>query len=323
MPDEWEEMVARWNRINQSLERTVDDRPAPSRNDQYLLYQTLVGAWPLEELDESGRKSLCERIEAYMLKAIREAKAHTSWINPNPEYEDAVIAFVRGLIGEGSNKRFLASFLPFQRRIARLGMFNSLSQTLLKLTAPGVPDIYQGTEIWDFSLVDPDNRRKVDYGRRHNLLADLRQEFGDEGSIDKVRALLDHMKDARIKLYLVWKTLTLRREHERLFRDGDYQPLKVEGRRAEHVCVFLRQWGGEALLVIVPRLFYALVKRDAAPPVGQSIWRDTRIELPESLAGLRWRNVFTDETLEPRASTVELAQALLHFPYGLLIGKKG
>lgn len=323
MPDEWEEMVTRWNRINQSLVRTVDDRLAPSRNDQYLLYQTLVGAWPLEELDEDGRKRLCERIEAYMLKAIREAKAHTSWINPNPEYEDAVISFVRGLIGEGGNKRFLASFLPFQRRIARLGMLNSLSQTLLKLTAPGVPDIYQGTEIWDFSLVDPDNRRKVDYGRRHSLLTGLQQEFDEANCTVKARALLDHMKDARIKLYLVWKTLTLRREHEHLFREGDYLPLKVEGRRAEHVCAFLRQRDDEAMLVIVPRLFYGLIKRDAAPPIGQNVWRDTRIELPEHQAGMRWRNVFTGETLEAPSPFVELAQALLHFPYGLLIGRKG
>lgn len=327
MPDEWEEMMTRWSRINQSLTRTVDDRFAPSRNDQYLLYQTLIGAWPLEELDETGRKAFCDRIERYMLKAIREAKAHTSWLNPNSEYEDAVIAFVQGLIGEGSNKRFLASFLSFQRRIARLGMFNSLSQTVLKLTVPGVPDIYQGTEIWDFSLVDPDNRRKVNYGWRQAMLTSLKEEFGETSSIEKVSRLLGNMKDARIKLFLAWKTLTLRRTHEQLFRNGDYQPLKVEGRRAQHVIAFARQWGNEQLLVIVPRLFYPLVKRDTAPPIGQNIWRDTCIELPGSFAGLRWHNVYTGERLDvPLTSdqaVLELAKVLQHFPYGLLVGGKG
>jgi (1->4)-alpha-D-glucan 1-alpha-D-glucosylmutase len=163
----------------------------------------------------------------------------------------------------------------------------------------------------------------VDYGQRHAMLNRLKQEFGDTGSVEKARALLDSMRDGRIKLYLIWKALSLRREHECLFRDGDYQPLKAEGRRSEQVCAFLRQWGDEALLVIVPRLFYTLVKRDSAPPVGQAAWRDTRVELPEILAGLRWRNVFTGETLEPGSPSVELAQALLHFPYGLFIGVKG
>ncbi|HYM47834.1 MAG TPA: malto-oligosyltrehalose synthase, partial [Burkholderiaceae bacterium] len=161
LPQEWGRHVARWNRLNRRHRRELEDTSLPSRNDEYLLYQTLLGVWPLAELDELGLAALRERIEAYMLKAAREAKTDTSWINQSQEYEQALIAFVRALLGTLARNPFLNDFLPFQRRVARLGLFNSLSQTLLKLAAPGVPDIYQGNEIWDFSLVDPDNRRPI------------------------------------------------------------------------------------------------------------------------------------------------------------------
>jgi (1->4)-alpha-D-glucan 1-alpha-D-glucosylmutase len=325
MPDEWQDFVSRWSRINQVLIRTVDDKPAPSRNDEYLIYQTLVGIWPLEELDDTGRAALCERVEAYMLKAVREAKAHSSWINPRTEYEDAVTGFVRELIGPAGNRRFLTSFFTLQKRISRLGILNSLSQMLLKLTAPGVPDIYQGTEIWDFSLVDPDNRRKVDYRRRQAMLKALQREFEGQSEeiAGKARQLLDTAKDGRIKLYLLWKTLNLRRQRELLFRDGDYQPLKVTGRRADHVCAYLRQYGGQSLIVLVPRLFLTLTRRDTVVPIGQSVWRDTVVEIPTSLASSNWRNIYTEETISPHeheeGAAINLTDVFMHFPYGLLV----
>jgi len=326
MPDEWLEMITRWSRINQGLIRSVDDKPAPSRNDEYLIYQTLIGVWPLEEPDLAGRMALCERVEAYMLKSVREAKAHSSWINPNAEYEDAVTGFVRGLIGKDANRRFMTSFLPFQKRIARLGTYNSLSQVLLKLTVPGVPDIYQGTEIWDFSLVDPDNRRKVDYSRRKAMLETLKRDFDNPSeTANKVRLLLINANDGRLKLYINWKALGLRKRLDELFRDGDYQPLKVSGRRAEHVCAFLRQYQGEAVIVLAPRLFLPLTRREPGLPLGQSVWRDTLVEIPRSFAAIRWRNIYTEEVLTARddenGAVIDLAVVFMHFPYALLVAE--
>src|SRR6185437_14489748 len=140
--------------------------PAPSRNDEYLLYQTLLGAWPLDLDRQKFPAEFCKRIQDYMLKAVREAKDHTSWANQNVEYEESILQFVDALLKPFENNAFLGEMLSLPTRVARIGMFNSLSQALLKLTAPGVPDIYQGRELWDFRLVDPDNRRPVDYARR-------------------------------------------------------------------------------------------------------------------------------------------------------------
>ena len=169
LPDEWRRHLGRWGRLNRSKKRTMDKLRVPVRNDEYLLYQTLLGAWPLEDLDERALATFRERIESYMLKAIREAKEHTSWINPSPEYEEAMLSFVRALLREPEKNAFLTDFLPFQRHVARFGLFNALSQSILKLASPGVPQTYQGNELWTFSLVDPDNRRAVDYGQRQML----------------------------------------------------------------------------------------------------------------------------------------------------------
>ena len=171
----WRLRLRDWKRFNRRYKRLVNDKPAPSPNDEYLLYQTLVGAWPSEPPSgQNDWKIFCERMENYMLKAVREAKQNTSWINRNTEYETAVLSFVRALLTPGEKNRFLDDFVPFQRRIARIGIWNSLSQTVLKLTCPGVPDICQGNELWDFTLVDPDNRRPVDFVRRQQAFANLR-----------------------------------------------------------------------------------------------------------------------------------------------------
>jgi (1->4)-alpha-D-glucan 1-alpha-D-glucosylmutase len=222
IPAEWRAQFAHWARLNRSRRRDVEGEPAPSRNDEYLLYQTLLGAWPLEELVEEGLAVFRERIRAYMEKALREAQANTSWTNVNEEYEEAVANFVDALLSGTETNLFLEEFLPFQRKVARLGALNSLSQTLLKLTAPGVPDVYQGNELWDFSLVDPDNRRPVDYGLRNGLLADLkRMDPADARSVLEE----DAWEDGRPKLYLTWKALELRRDMAELFERGEYVPL--------------------------------------------------------------------------------------------------
>ncbi|MGV8900134.1 MAG: malto-oligosyltrehalose synthase [Burkholderiaceae bacterium] len=333
-PALWKLRLRRWNRLNRNkrIQLGEDGISAPSRNDEYLLYQTLIGAWPLElldpldpldPLDQTALAGFCERIESYMQKAIREAKINSSWINPNLEYENAVSKFIKALLAPGKNP-FMVDHLPFQKLISRLGMFNSLSQTLLKLTSPGMPDIYQGNELWDFSLADPDNRRPVDYQRRRDLLDALKTHFAvhSHQHAERASALLHTMEDGRIKLYLTWRTLELRRQCEILFRDGDYLPLRAEGIRAEHICAFARCCKEAAVVIVAPRFFYALVGDGDRIPVGTEVWADTHIDLPQNLAGKTWKNVFTNETIcsiEPEGRRLGVAALLARFPYALLL----
>src|SRR6185437_16001908 len=200
MPAEWRRAVDRWRRINRTRRREVGGMPAPSPDDEYLLYQTLTGSWPLEEPDEGALEAYRLRLEAYMLKAAREAKMRTSWAAANGDYEDALMQFIRAALERRDGNLFLADFCAFNRRIVRFGLLNGLSQTLLKLTAPGVPDIYQGNELWDFSLVDPDNRRPVDYAVRSRLLAGLAGSPAADART--ARALADDVTDPRCKLFL-------------------------------------------------------------------------------------------------------------------------
>lgn len=213
-----------------------------------------------------------------------------------------------------------------------MGAFGSLSQLLLKLTSPGVPDIYQGNETWDFSLVDPDNRRPVDYAARRTALQEIGALWIDEGAGACARRLMENMHDGRIKLYLTWRTLALRRGHDRLFREGGYTPVKAWGGHAEHVCAFARLHEKEVLLVIVPRLFAALIGEHGRYPVGEPVWSDTRLLLPGELAGRTWTNLLTGETVEEQRlneetatageaverSAIELATLFRTFPYALL-----
>ncbi|HEY2401414.1 MAG TPA: hypothetical protein VGI23_13745, partial [Steroidobacteraceae bacterium] len=219
MTQVWRKTIERWSRINRLRKREVEGQPAPSLNDEYLLYQTLVGSWPLEELDEAGLTAYRERIEGYMIKAAREAKSRTSWANVNADYEEALLQFIRTLLAQRDVNTFLTDFTAFQRRISRYGLLNAMSQTLCKLTAPGVPDIYQGNEIWDFSLVDPDNRRPVDYTKRRRLLAEL-ESIDMDACVDRglIGSLLAGMRDGRCKLFVTWKVLQFRRDHAALFR---------------------------------------------------------------------------------------------------------
>ncbi len=326
LADEWWQWLKRWRRLNRSKKRKVADAWAPDANDEYLLYQTLVGAWPLEELDEAALATFRARIEAYMLKAVKEAKVHTSWINPNTEYEQAVVEFVRALLAAPKGNAFLSDFLPFQRRVAWWGMLNSLSQTLLKLTVPGVPDVYQGSELWDLSLVDPDNRRPVDYGHRQRLL----QEFeafttvADDELAARARSLLDTIADGRAKLYLCWRALELRAQQPELFEAGGYTALEVSGARAEHLCVFARVSAQRSIIVAAPRWFVPLTADPAQPPLG-STWQGTWIETPHEPPAA-YVNVLTGERVSARPHEGRMRfstpEVLAHFPVALLIGTR-
>jgi (1->4)-alpha-D-glucan 1-alpha-D-glucosylmutase len=330
----WRLRVRDWQRFNRNHKRMVNDRPAPSPNDEYMLYQTLVGAWPSELLTDQSKdsdnhwKNFRERIENYMLKAIREAKQNTSWINRNTEYESAVSSFVHALLTpdaekgkkNGKKNRFLADFVPFQRRVSRIGLWNSLSQTLLKLTAPGVPDTYQGNELWDFSLVDPDNRRPVDYALRQQMFNRVRESSGDP---DALARLLETPEDGRLKLHLIWKTLSLRQQQPDLFHQGEYLPLTVTGPRADHVIAFVRKSESTSVLVVVPRLIATLLNDTDAPPIGRRIWDDTNILLPSCACSKQYRNALTGEVMDSTqtdgSAVVAVANALAKLPVALCI----
>jgi (1->4)-alpha-D-glucan 1-alpha-D-glucosylmutase len=320
IPALWRLRLSDWRRVNRRLKSVVNDKPAPSPNDEYLLYQTLVGAWPSKPLtEESDWTAFSERIESYMLKAIREAKRSTSWVNRNTEYEDAVLTFVRALLNPGVQNRFLNDFMPFQRRVARIGIWNSLSQTLLKLTCPGVPDIYQGSDLWDFSLVDPDNRRPVDYTGRQQAFANIAKL--DDLSKAPLAVPLENPDDGRLKMYVIWKTLCLRQQMPDVFELGEYTPVAAQGVKSDHVLAFIRKFEQTSLLIVVPRLIAGLLNEADSAPIGPKIWEDTRLVLPPCGGSKVYRNAFTGRTLnlvnKTNPSTIDVSSALEDFPVAL------
>jgi len=325
MPREWRGHVLRWVRFNRDQKREVGGEPAPDGNDEYLIYQILLGAWPFEPMDPARSDVFRQRIETYLLKAVREAKRHTSWINLNEEYEAALVGFVRALLAEGARNRFLADFVPFAQGVARFGLFNGLSQTLFKLTVPGVPDIYQGTESWDLSLVDPDNRRPVDYVQRLDHLTQLEALDALSGPelAGRVQQLLEGPADGRAKLHLIRRVLQRRRAQEALFREGSYEPLAVAGGRATHLCAFIRRHGNEAMLTVAGRWFARLPSAGVTLPLGEAAWgRDTWIILPPHSPWQQAENVLTGEQIEILQHNGDpvfsVASLLAHFPVALL-----
>jgi (1->4)-alpha-D-glucan 1-alpha-D-glucosylmutase len=312
MPRPWKEAVSRWRALNRRFKKDPKGLAAPDPNEEYFIYQTLVGAWPFENDDET-RSRFVERIATYMAKALREAKVHTSWLNPDEDYEQAVGDFVRAILDPARARPFLQAFQPFQARVAQLGIYNSLSQLLIKITAPGVPDFYQGTEFWDLNLVDPDNRRQVDYGTRRQILSGLHPCSGREAPPEALADLLDRRSDGHVKMYAMNRALSARAALREAF-DGEYTALATTGARRD--CVFAFARGGRAI-TCVPRLVAALTP-DGAPPVGAAVWTDTRVELPEALRGRRYRNVFTGATIDGGDA---LAAAIVfdRFPVALLV----
>src|SRR5262249_39191959 len=253
IPGQWHKRLARWSELNRPHRVEVEEElVGPDANEEWLICQTLLGAWPLDPNEEG--EAFVGRIQEYLVKALHEAKVHTSWINPNAAYDDAVAQFAARIL-DPDNAAFLDDFRPFQQRVSHYGLFNSLSQTLLRLTAPGVPDTYQGTELWDFSLVDPDSRRPVDYECRPRLLAGLKERVASGRDLAGfARELVEQKEDGRVKLYLTWRALECRAANAGLFSAGEYIPLEVQGERAEQVFAFARRQGDRVAVVAVPRL---------------------------------------------------------------------
>lgn len=331
IPDLWRKGLVSWSQVNRKRLKDVEGRKAPSRNEEYLLYQTLVGAWPHQSFQNEEFKGFKQRIKDYMRKAIREAKINSSWINPDLSYEDAVGAFIDGILGN-RDTAFVRSFLELANYVSRIGMFNSLSQTLLKLTSPGLPDIYQGTELWDLSLVDPDNRRPVDYPKRVEILRELTVKEQQMGLSSLCGELLESMDTGAIKLFLTWKALACRNVNRDVFEQGAYTPLVVRGERAESVVAFMREFEGKKIIVAVPRFITGLLREGISYPHGQEVWGDTVIEFPEvsgqsslllegESVGGEYRNVFTGE-IYPRkkieSPSCSLSLVLRRFPVAIL-----
>ena len=311
LPLEWRRQVGRWARLNRLKRREANGQRIPGRNDEYLLYQTLVGAWPLE-IDTPEHPCLTEfteRIVAYMIKASREAKVRTSWTAPDQEYEAGLERFVRRILDPQEGRAFLADLLAFQPRIALIGTVNGLAQTLLKLTAPGVPDTYQGCELWDLSLVDPDNRRPVDFELRRTFL----EQGADPG------ALLASWQDGRIKQHVVARTLALRRRDPELFETGSYEPLEAVGALADRLVAFGRRTEREMIVVAVPRLIAGLLQDPELPCPARAVWGDTRLELPAAFAGRELVNHLTDRPVPTSSGALMVGDLLADLPVALLV----
>ena len=317
LPGEWADRVGRWSHLNQPHRVELEEGAvAPDANEEYLIYQSLVGVWPGEPV----APAFTVRIQAFVKKALCEAKVHSSWINPDPDYEAAVAKFIEAILNPVQSAEFLADLHHFAGRVAFFGRVNALAQTAIRCTAPGVPDTYQGTEGWDLSLVDPDNRRPVDYAAREEWLRNLDDRAAADGRALCRLAL--HLSrnpaDPQVKAFVVSRALRCRRDHAELFARGDYVPLAAEGPKADHVFTFLRRHGDATALVVVPRLSVGLVPEADRVPIGQRVWGETALRLPVDLAGL-WASVFTGEPITTTDSPLPIAEALGVFPVAVLI----
>lgn len=331
MPREWTATVMRWRKLNRSRRRTLSDqRMVPDYNEEYLLYQMLVGAWPLVFNAAGQRADFLRRIQQYMTKALHEAKVNLSWVNQNAEYVTALDGFIERILEDGKPSRpnlFLRDIENFIERIGWFGMLNSLAQTLVKITAPGVPDIYQGNELFDFSLVDPDNRRPVDFALRMNRLQELtgarteHNEAGKEASSTEARVseLLANWRDGGVKLWLMLRALNFRRAHPALFQQGAYLPLSASGEYREHVLGFAREHQGQAAIVAVPRFAWTLTRGRAQMNLAEA-WDDAELPLP--LGYTEFVNILTDEKLcAGSRRTLLCREVFARFPVALLAAR--
>ena len=300
LPDDWAREVALWMRANRDYRTVVDGEPAPDRNDEYRFYQALIGIWPadLEPHVRLSPRPLVERLQAYMITAVKEAKLHTSWLTQNQEYENAVTTFVESVL---TDPRFLESFLPFQSRIASAGMVNSLAQVILKMGSPGIPDVYQGADLWDLSLVDPDNRRPVDFERRRQMLAEVDRVLALEPAAraPELAAHLTSWQDGWLKLLVTAAGLRLRRDHPELFLTGGYLPLVTESTVSASLVGFVRMQGDAAAIFVAPRFTASLVDQQHPFPIGRDRWKTSRILLPPELTGRKFRDLLTGAEITP------------------------
>ncbi|OPX97913.1 MAG: Maltooligosyl trehalose synthase [Syntrophorhabdus sp. PtaB.Bin006] len=319
----WREHIAAWSKLNRRKKVVVDGQPVPDRNEEYLLYQTLIGSWPAGSSSDTAQFQMYkQRIKDYMVKAIREAKINSSWISPNTLYEEAILVFIETVLNYSPDNRFLPHFLPFQELISFYGRYNSLAQALLKITSPGVPDFYQGSELWDFTLVDPDNRRPVDYNVRKAMLEAIIKRESEIPLIQLAREIMAGWVDGRIKLYTTYKALNYRKAHRLVFEKGEYRFLQVMGEKERHVCAFARRLGDTAAIAAVPRFLMTLAGGSDPVFPGKDAWADSVVALPADGTDIKYRNIFTGETLETAnhggVTGLRCSEIFGNFPVALL-----
>jgi (1->4)-alpha-D-glucan 1-alpha-D-glucosylmutase len=318
IPREWEEHLNRWARWNKERKGVLQSQEVPDRNEEIFLYETLIGSWPLEK---AGATRFRERLEAYMIKAIREAMVHTRWSLPNTAHERAVVKFLNAILEPAGDNLFLNDFLNFQRRVAAYGMLNGLAQALVRMTSPGVPDFYQGCDLWDLRLVDPDNRGPVDFNHRAALLDEI-EKRSKQDLPSFHRELVQNWGDGRIKLYLIWRVLNLRRRYPRVFLDGPFVQMKAIGKRENNVVAYARRKLGIWIMTVVPR-WLARSRAPLTSARSQGFWLDSHIMLPSN-APQSWVNVLTAETVEgsqvQRGTRLSLPEVFKNFPVAVLSG---
>jgi (1->4)-alpha-D-glucan 1-alpha-D-glucosylmutase len=317
----WPSLIRRWYRMNAKLRQALEDgRVAPDPNEEYLIYQTIAGAWPWVMESAEDRKSFLDRLKEYMTKALSEAKVNLSWVSPNEKYVAAVHAFLEGLLiprGREKETRFIESLNEILPLLKLFGAVNSLAQVMLKAASPGVPDFYQGSETWDLSLVDPDNRRPVDYKTLAGALEEMQRVAGEQGKAPLCSKLLGNLSDGRAKLWTAHRALQARRDLPELFQRGEYLPLASAGKHAQHVIAFARRREGQSILAVAPRFACTLVKKEARLPLGE-VWESESIALPD-YAGATFVNVFTDEPMTVSADgKLSLREVFKTFPVAML-----
>jgi (1->4)-alpha-D-glucan 1-alpha-D-glucosylmutase len=321
MPGEWYRAVRRWREMNRHWSKKIAGARSPDANEEYLFYQTLIGTWPLPGMSAEQHAAYVKKIQAYMQKALHEAKVHSSWINPNVEYEEALESFVANVLSPADDNAFLADFQKFQVPIAKAGMWNSLSQLLLKIASPGVPDFYQGTELWSFHLVDPDNRGTVDFDLRRKMLANLRGKTDSAALVDQ---LVRNPCDGAIKLYATSRALQFRQANRELFSEGLYVPLASLGARSNHVVAFARTLPGQTVIALAGRFFLNFSNSNGAP-VGEAMWGNTSIALPKKMEARTFQDAFTGRTITVEEHTgkftIPLAQVFSNCSIALLYNR--
>jgi (1->4)-alpha-D-glucan 1-alpha-D-glucosylmutase len=318
MPRDWQRAIRRWRRLNAKHRRTVRGRITPDPNTEYLLYQTLVAIWPAQrpgrradDLPDRGwRDAARKRLVRYMLKATREAKIRTSWTDPDAAYEEALVSFVHAALEPSEDAPFLIDVARLVSLVADTGFANSLARVVIHLAAPGTPDLYQGDELWNFTLVDPDNRGQIDYDVRIatlDRLAAVEQRLRSGQAID--------VTDSGIKLLVTHRLLEARRSEPRLFTDGCYEPLVVHGPRAEHVIAFARIDGNRAVVTVAPRLSRG---RETGGEEAATWWGETVVALPEKIRDRDWRALITGEQVGGRPE-LRVADLLRPLPVAVLM----
>ena len=310
IPQEWFEKFKEWQKLNESFKT---DKLVPDSNAEYFIYQSLLGAFPFEE---NELEEFPTRVKDYLQKAFREAKVYTDWSNPDEEYESGISNYISAVL---EHQEFTQAFEGFKNKVAFYGAIKSLGQTLIKTTAPGIPDIYQGTELWDLSFVDPDNRRPVNYGRRKMYVSDFRS-FEKDNFKEELNYLRADYKNGKIKMYLLHRALHFRQEHADLFQKGEYLPLQVWGKHSNSFIAYSRKLKNKWALVVVPVLVTSIFKPEDFVP-QKTIVEDLEIILPED-GPKNWRNCLTGAEIAA-GENLKLRDLLTDFPVALLTNTEG